>query len=233
MMKKRLLVSLATCLLLVVNSAHALPLNLDFGTSGGPPSAGFGAASGQTGTWNNITQFSTISGIVDIYSNTTSVAVSITANQMDGSTSLPDGNANDLMEDNFFSYSPNSWSISITGLTNGMYDVYLYEPHNSRIGTGSGSLNGNAFTNINGNFGSGSFVQGSNYYLFSNVAVTGGTLTATGSQTIGYSGLSGMQIVSDQQGPGPAPVPEPATMFLFGTGLAGLIGSRLRKKKSA
>ncbi len=228
-MKKFLLVCLATCLLLVVDSAHALPLNFDFGSEGGLPSAAFGAASGQTGTWNNITELETTSGIVDIYSNTTSVTVSIIADQMVGINGLPDGDANDLMEDYFYSYSQNSWSISITGLTDGMYDVYLYEPHNVYVGTGSGSLNVNAFTNINGNFGNGSFVQGSNYYLLSNVTVTGGTLTADGYwSTSGEqrnSGLSGMQIVSN-----PAPVPEPATMILFGLGLLGFAGVNRRKQ---
>jgi len=31
----------------------------------------------------------------------------------------------------------------------------------------------------------------------------------------------------------PASVPEPTTMLLFGTGLAGLAGSRIRRKKKA
>lgn len=30
---------------------------------------------------------------------------------------------------------------------------------------------------------------------------------------------------------GPNPVPEPATMLLFGTGVAGLAGSRFRRRK--
>ncbi len=40
---------------------------------------------------------------------------------------------------------------------------------------------------------------------------------------------TGDQIVGYQVGPNP--VPEPATMLLFGSGIAGLIGTRMRKKK--
>jgi len=46
-------------------------------------------------------------------------------------------------------------------------------------------------------------------------------------------GTSGFRAVDNIQLESAAPVPEPATMLLFGTGIAGLAGIRLRRKKSA
>ena len=41
--------------------------------------------------------------------------------------------------------------------------------------------------------------------------------------------IDNVRVYADNSGP--APVPEPATMLLFGTGLAGLVGGRMRRKK--
>ncbi len=43
--------------------------------------------------------------------------------------------------------------------------------------------------------------------------------------------IDNISLVLSDPGPGPDPIPEPATMLLFGTGLVGLMGVRLRRKK--
>ena len=104
-------------------TALAVPINVDFGSAGHViTSTTFGAASGQSGYWNNITAFSTPSGIVDIGGNATSVAITVTAGTMAGISGLfPLDDANALMEDNFFSSSGASWTISITGLSGTLF----------------------------------------------------------------------------------------------------------------
>lgn len=208
--------------LVTVNTTFATSLNLDFGLSGGVPSSSFGAASGQMGNWNRITAFNTVSGIVDTSGSATSVTLAISAMSMGGGAGLPDGDGNNLMEDNFHSGPGNTWNLSMTGLENGTYDVYLYEPHNNLVGTGSGEVNGSAFSDINGNFLSGVFIEGSNYHLLSGVAVSGNILGFASSLS-DYSGLAGLQLVQ-------APIPEPSTFGLFAVGLALLsyLGAKRR-----
>jgi hypothetical protein len=65
------------------------------------------------------------------------------------------------------------------------------------------------------------------------------TATAQGTSALSFSRV----VLGDEWGVGfdpilntgtvtaSAPVPEPATMLLFSTGIAGLIGSRIRRKK--
>jgi hypothetical protein len=197
-----------------------IALNLDFGSANSAPSSAFGAASGQAGTWNQISNLVTNSGILDVTGAATSVAISISTDFMNGNFAPGPSDGELLMSDNYFSFNP-PWSLTISGLTNGLYDFYLYEPSHPTVSTGAGSLNGIPFVDINGGY-SGSFVLGSNYHKLSSVSVVGGTAIATGAGGQ-FKGLAGMQIVPVSV----APVPEAGSMMIWaGLATIGLIAFR-------
>jgi hypothetical protein len=222
-MRRRFLkaILLAFAVVLPATEVEAgIALNLDFGSANQAPSSAFGAASGQAGTWNQISNLVTNSGILDVTGAATSVAISISTDFMNGSSGASSTDGEFLMVDNYFSFN-RPWSLTISGLTNGLYDFYLYEPANLAVSTGAGSLNGSAFLDINGGY-SGSFVLGSNYHKLSNVSVVGGTANATGAGGQ-FVGLAGMQIVPASV----APVPEAGSLMIWaGLATIGLIAFR-------
>jgi hypothetical protein len=197
--------------------AVAAPVYVDFGSYSAAPTSIFGAAAGLPGVWNNVAGLGTTWNLLDVSGTTTDIDITVTAESADGTGGFGTTDAHRLMQDNFYATPGKAWSVTFAGLTDGLYDVYLYEPMNQFLGTGSGSVNGVSFTSINGNF-FGTLVQGSNYLLLTDVLVTNGTLIASGGDLSTPNGLAGMQLVD--RTPEPTTVPEPGVLPLLGIALA-------------
>ena len=207
---------------------HASSLYIDFGGSiGTAPSSLFGAAADAVGVWNNVRGLGTVDDLFDTFGSRTGVDITVSAESPDGTGGGGTADGYRLMQDNFYSTPGKTWSVWLSGLADGLYDVYLYEPMNIFLGTGSGSVNGVTFSNINGNF-AGTFIRGGNYLLLSDVVVTNGTLSATGGETGALSGLAGLQLVD--RNPPPAPVPEPGTLMLLS---AALLAAGIRYRRAS
>jgi hypothetical protein len=197
---------------------HAALFNIDFGDGFGTPDATYGAAIGQTGSWNTITSAGP-TALIDLGGNATTASVSCIAEHYDGF--FGSGGINDrLAADNFYSTAPGSWKVSITGLENGTYNVSYYAPIHPSVDTGNFTINSTSVSSIPGSV-DGALMPGVSWDVLHNVAVTDGTMTLSYiGGGVEYNGLAGMQISA---------VPEPASYALaFGAmcGIAALIRRR-------
>ncbi len=203
----------------IARPATAASIYVDFGAFNGAPSSLFAAAAGDAGVWNNVTLLGTTSGLLAADGTATGVGITVAAASIEGTGGPGSADLQRLLHDNFLTTSSGAWSVSLTGLADGIYDLYLYDPSNSAVSSGSGSANGVSFTSINGAF-NGSLISNVNYLRLSSVLVTGGLLTTTGAEAGGLSGLAGLQLVA--QDVPPATVPEPGMGLLLACGLLAL-----------
>ena len=210
----------------------AQSLNINFGDYYAPNvSSTFAGAAGQAGTWDWITQTGTTAALTGLGGNATGVSLSLTADVADGGFGPhPFTDVQDLADSNFFDFGGQGgvWSVSLTGLQSGPYDVYVYAPANiAPVYTTAFTLNGTPEAGIPGDKSNGdTLIPGVSYGHYSGVSVgANGTLTlAEIGTSSSASGIAGLQIVRHSV---PA-VPEPSVFVLLGLGLLpiGLIARR-------
>ena len=203
------------------NLAIAASINVDFGDYVAPDT--FGAV-GEVGAWNKINSLGITTNLFDTSSFSTSVSLTLSASSAGGAAALPTTDAEKLLFDNFFRQSSDNtdWTVDLAGLSDGLTRLIIYAPSNTLVSTGLMTINSISYSEL---FGSATadVIEGVSYMIIE-TNVTGGALSLSGT-TVGSlknnAGLAGIQLSS---------VPIPATVWLFGSGLLGLVGVARRKK---
>lgn len=218
-----------------LGTAHgALTLNFDINQAGSTSTySGIGVAKDETNTvdtgtvWNGLdvtqngTGYITIADVDDSGGNSTGVGISLDRDnggtmKVFNSTSGGNPNPSDLMSD--YAYW-GGWTIALSGLATGDYDVYMFGHGNTAGGTSTWTLDasnggGSASTTDTGDFRDifQTNAEGNSFVVLSATVGVSGTLTVTGGDS-----LNGFQIIK---------VPEPSAALLGGLCLLGLLRRR-------
>ncbi|MCF3648358.1 PEP-CTERM sorting domain-containing protein [Synoicihabitans lomoniglobus] len=221
--------ALLTGVFILGASLHAQSYNIDLGSHYTEPPNSFGGSANQPGVWNRVDTTGT-TALVDL--NNLSAGATVEVLVPDGGLYGFYGNEvisdQDLLQsDRFNSPSSAAWSIEVFGLSNGLYDIYVY----SSLSTGTFTLQGQPADAISG-YSPASLGHGSagspTFGLFENIAVTDGSLSffQTNTELSGFTSVAGLQIVAASA------VPEPSSYAaLAGLAVMGFVAQRRRGRR--
>ncbi len=228
MTKSHLLGAVCACILTSswMGETQAAKINIDFGdatTSSGVTA--FGADAGVAGYWNSIPLFTFGFTLNNTSGAATTASYSFDAGSASGSGTAPPTTNDELVLDWIGSISPNpGYGFHIDSLPADIYDIYIYtnpDLDSSGVALHTGNLtisNGTTSTNV-------SSVNDGSTILLQNFDATSGLLEIDSlCSGLDFCGISGMQLVGS--------VPIPPAIWLFGSGLLGLVGVA-RSKKAA
>lgn len=215
-MYRAILVFSATLLITYTQALSAQNFNIDLGDLSTGTPASYGAASGQTGTWNIIDTLGSTALV-----STTGAASGATVNTNSSYGFGSDGNYpgphSDLLGDMIWGEpapdQPTStdWSLTFVGLPGATYDVYYYAPSHS-MPTGEIRINNVPVPSLPGDPVDTALVKGVNWQVHTSVLLSGGILRITGvnsdpSQFSALGGLAGLQLVQVRRVPIDPPLP--------------------------
>lgn len=166
-------------------------VNIDFGNTGFGTlglCVGYPAPGDQRGKWNVIHDvIGTELSLKTLYGDVSPLKISVSSGAM-GISGNPYYRFNSLFDDFFYSSDGATWVVSITGIKNGTYSLYIYAPTSSTVPTGDMTINGVFVPGIQGEYLGFS-------YLEVVVTISDETLSMSGVNSGLKSGLAGLQLV--------------------------------------